>query len=51
MLLLKKEKEKIITTRQKYQFSDMSLTLSLDGQNTENVTEHRPLGLIADNTF
>ena len=29
----------------------MSLTLSLDGQNTENVTEHRPLGLIADNKF
>ena len=29
----------------------MSLRLSLDGQNIENVTEHRLLGLIVDNKF
>ena len=41
----------IITTRQKHQLSDLSLRLSLDGQNIENVTEHRLLGLIVDNKF
>ena len=41
----------IITTRQKHQLADLSLRLSLDGQNIENVTEHRPLGLIVDNKF
>ena len=41
----------IITTRQKHQLSDLSLKLSLDGQNIENVTEHRLLGLIVDNKF
>ena len=41
----------IITTRQKHQLSDLSLTRSLDGQNIENVTEHRLLGLIVDNKF
>ena len=41
----------IITTRQKHQLSDLSLRLSLDDQNIENVTEHRPLGLIVDNKF
>ena len=46
-----KIKSMIITTRQKHQLSDWSLRLSLDGQNTENVTEHRQLGLIVDNTF
>ena len=46
-----KTKSLIITTRQKHQLSDFSLRLSLDGQNTENVTEHRQLGLIVDNTF
>ena len=35
----------IITTRQMPQLSDLSLRLSLDGQNIENVTEHRLLGL------
>ena len=42
-----KTKSMIITTRQKNQLS----TLSLDGQNIENVTEHRLLGLIVDNKF
>ena len=46
-----KTKSMIITTRQKHQLSDLSLRLSLDGQNTENVTEHRLLGLIVDNKF
>ena len=46
-----KTKSVIITTRQKYQLSDLSLRLSLDGQNIENVTEHRLLGLIVDNKF
>ena len=41
----------VITTRQKHQLSDLSLRLSLDGQNIENVTEHRLLGLIVDNKF
>ena len=44
-----KTKSMIITTRQKHQLSDLSLRLSLDGQNFENVTEHRLLGLIVDN--
>ena len=38
-----KTKSMIITTRQKHQLSDLSLRLSLDGQNIENVTEHRLL--------
>ena len=46
-----KTKSMIITTRQKHQLSDLSLRLSLDDQNIENVTEHRPLGLIVDNKF
>ena len=41
----------IITTRQKHQLSDVSLRLSSVGQNIENVTEHRLLGLIVDNKF
>ena len=41
----------IITTRQKRQLSDLSSRLSLDGQNIENVTEHRRLGLIVDSKF
>ena len=41
-----KTKSMIITTRQKHQLSDLSLRLSLDGQNIENVTEHRLLGLV-----
>ena len=41
----------VITTRQKHQLSDLSLRLSLDGQNIENVTEHRLIGLIVDNKF
>ena len=43
-----KTKSMIITTWQKHQLSDLSLKLSVDGQNTENVTEHRLLGLIVD---
>ena len=46
-----KTKSMVITTQQKHQLSDLSLRLSLDGQNAENVTEHRLLGLIVDNTF
>ena len=46
-----KTKSMIITTRQKQQLSDLSLRLSLDGQNTENVTKHRLLGLIVDIKF
>ena len=46
-----KTKSMIITTRQKHQLSDLSLRLSSDGQNIENVTEHRLLGLIVDNKF
>ena len=46
-----KTKSMVITTRQKYQLSDLSMRLSLDGQNIENVTEHRLLGLIVDNKF
>ena len=41
----------VITTRQKHQLSGLPLRLSLDGQNIENVTEHRLLGLIVDNKF
>ena len=46
-----KTKSMIITTRQKHRLSDVSLRLSLDGQNTENVTEHRLLGLTVNNKF
>ena len=42
-------KSMVITTRQKHQLSDLSLRLTLDGQNIENVTEHHLLGLIVDN--
>ena len=45
-----KTKSVISTTRQKHQFSGLSLRLSLDGQNIENVTEHRLLGLIVAST-
>ena len=41
----------VIATRQKHQLSDLSLRLSLDGQNIENVSEYRLLGLIVDNKF
>ena len=41
-----KTKSMIITTRQKLQLSDLTLRLSLDGQNIENVTEHHLLDLI-----
>ena len=46
-----KTKSVVITTRQKYQLSDLSMRLSLGGQNIENVTEHHILGLIVDNKF
>ena len=46
-----KTKSMIITTRQTHQLSDLSLRLSSDGQNIENVTEHRLLGLIVDSKF
>ena len=45
------KKSTIITTRQKHQLSDLSLRLSLDGQNIENITEQRLLGLIVDIKF
>ena len=51
LINLVKTKSTIITTRQKHQLSDLSLRLSLDGQNIENVTGHRLLGLIVDNKF
>ena len=41
----------IIATRQKHQLLDLSLRLLLDGQNIQNVSEHRLLGLIVDNKF
>ena len=44
-----KTKSMLINTRQKHQLSDLSLRLSLDGQNIQNATERHPLGLIADN--
>ena len=40
-----------ITRRQKHQLTDLSLRLSLDGQNIENVIEHRLLDLIVNNKF
>ena len=46
-----KTKSMIITTPQKRQLSDLSLRLSLDGQNIENVTDPRLLGLIVDYKF
>ena len=46
-----KTKSMVITTRQKHQLSDLSLRLSMDGQNIENVVEHRLLGLIVDIKF
>ena len=46
-----KTKSMVITTRQKHQLKDLSLRLSLHGQNIENVTEHHLLGLIVDNKF
>jgi len=46
-----KTKTMLINTRQKHQLSDLSMRLSLDGQNIQNATEHHPLGLIADNEF
>ena len=36
-----KSKSRVITTRQKRQLSDLSLRLSLDGQNIENITEKK----------
>ena len=44
-----KTKSTLINTREKHQLSDLSLRLSLDGQNIQNTTEHQPLGLIAGN--
>ena len=46
-----KTKSMVITTLQKKQLSGLSLRLSLDGQNIENVPEHRLLGLIVNNKF
>ena len=43
-----KTKSMLINTWQKHQLSDLSLRLSLDGQNIQNATELHPLGLIAD---
>jgi len=51
LINLVKTKSVLINTWQKHQLSVLSLRLSLDGQNIQNATEHRPLGLIADNTF
>ena len=46
-----KTKSMLINTWQKHQLSDLSLRLSLDGQNIQNATELHPLGFIADNKF
>ena len=46
-----KTESMLINTWQKHQLSDLSLRLSLDGQNIQNATELHPLGLIADNKF
>ena len=46
-----KTKSMLINTQQKYQLSDLSLRLSLDGQNIQNATEHHPWDLTADNKF
>ena len=46
-----KTKSMVLTTRQKHQLSDLSLSLSLDGQNIKTETEHRLIGLIVDNKF
>ena len=35
-----------IATRQKHKLSDLSFRLSLDGENIQNVTQRRLLGLI-----
>ena len=43
-----KNKSTIFTTRQRHQFSDLSLSQSFDGQTTEYVTEHRLLSVIVD---
>ena len=51
LINLIKTKSIIITTLQKHRVSDLSLRLSLDGQNIENVTGHRLLGVIVDNKF
>ena len=41
----------VITTRQRHHISDLSLSLSVDGQNIDNVTKHRLLGLTVDKKF
>ena len=50
-----KTKWVVTSTQQKHQSlihkADLSLRLSSDGQNIENVTEHHILGLIVDNKF
>ena len=46
-----KTKSMVITTRQMHQLSDLPLRLLVDGQNIENLTEHRLLGLIVDDRF
>ena len=46
-----KTKSMVITTRQMHQLSDLPLRLSVDGQNIENLTEHRLLDLIVDDRF
>ena len=46
-----KTKVIVITTRQRHHFSDLSLRLSVDGQNIDTVTKHRLLGLTVDKKF
>ena len=41
----------VITSRKRHQLLDLSLRLSLDGQNIENVTEHRLLGPLLTTNF
>ena len=43
-----KSKSMVITTRQKHQLSPLSINLSIDGNNIEQVRQHNLLGLIID---
>ena len=46
-----KIKSVVTSTQQKHQLSDLSLRLSLDGQNIENVSEHHLLGSLLTTNF
>ena len=46
-----KSKSMLLTTRQKHQFLPLHLNLSLKDSHTEQVHEHRHLGVITDDKF